>query len=241
MGIAEQAQFLTARQGRQFHPVPPAALLEGEAVPLRGPVGVGGLRALGCRTSGLLARARVRAAGGELIQQRGEFFLHLDHGSGLAQLTAESRDLTLQAGDLPLPRVGPRERPAGSRAPPARRRPLLPPRGDQRRVQALPPEQGALALLVQALVLGQDSLLVRRTETCVTDRGSTCGSGAPRSLLPARNGDTGGGRAEGPIPSEGFLPVDGGRAADVQQPDRGGEFNRSVVSGRAAIDIEGER
>jgi hypothetical protein len=43
-----------------------------------------------------------RAVGGELVQQRGEFFLYLDHGAGLAQFLAELGVLSLQSGDLLL-------------------------------------------------------------------------------------------------------------------------------------------
>ncbi|MFD9950580.1 hypothetical protein ACFWYW_57930 [Nonomuraea sp. NPDC059023] len=60
----------------------------------------------------LLAPIRRRlAAGGELIQQREELSLHLDHLAGLTELGTQPLDLRLQRVDLLVPRI--RLRPAG--------------------------------------------------------------------------------------------------------------------------------
>src|SRR5581483_866433 len=84
----------------------------------------------------------------------------LDHVFGLVQLAGQPLVLPPQPGHLPLHRIG--------RRPPRRLGqlgqgapvPLPAPLRDQRRVQPLPPQQSALAGLVQLLVLGQDLGLV---------------------------------------------------------------------------------
>src|SRR6266705_1248019 len=102
------------------------------------------------------------AVGGELLQQRREFSLVLDHLAGLAELTGQALVLLAQPVDLPVAgigglasgRLGQRlERAAVALPAPLRQ---------QRRVQALAPEQRALAGLVEALVLLEDLRLVLR-------------------------------------------------------------------------------
>src|SRR5919204_2352999 len=111
------------------------------------------------RSSRLAARRR-GAVGGELLQQRRELSLDLDHLAGLIQLAGQALVLPAQPGVLPLHRIN--RRPARGRTQRLERASvtLLAPLGDQRGVQPLATQQRALAGLVQPLVLGQDLGLV---------------------------------------------------------------------------------
>jgi len=109
---------------------------------------------------------------GELVQQRGELSLHLDHGPGLVQLRGQPLILPPQPGQIAISSI--RCRVSGGLAQRLQRAlvTLLAPGTDQRGVQAFAAQQRALAGPVQRLVLGQDLLLV--------------GRGVPAPLSPSR-------------------------------------------------------
>src|SRR5690606_29398285 len=109
-----------------------------------------------------LAPGLGRAAGGELVQQRGELSLHVDALPRRAQLLPQTVVLPTEPGVLTLPRIGrgPACRLGQRMAHPLV--PLLTPRRDQAGVQTLPAQQRALTGLVQPVVLLQNPGLIGR-------------------------------------------------------------------------------
>src|SRR5690606_8494208 len=104
------------------------------------------------RSSRLAPLRRRGAVGGELVQQRRELSLDLDHLLRLAQLGGQALVLAAQPGDLAIAGIGGlAARRLGERFERAAVA-LLAPLRDQRRVQALPAQQRALASLAQALL-----------------------------------------------------------------------------------------
>src|SRR5438270_7402346 len=102
----------------------------------------------------------LRAVRGELLQQRGEFSLDLDHPPRFREISLQPRILVLQLRQLMLARIN---RWSTTHWAQPRQRSLIPlvaPFGDQRRVQAFTSKQRTFGVAAAALVLSQDPQLV---------------------------------------------------------------------------------
>jgi hypothetical protein len=99
------------------------------------------------RSSRLALLGPGHAVGGELLQQRRELSLDLDHPAGLVELGCKPLVLLAQPGDLQVAGIGRLAPRRGGQRLQRTTVALLAPLGDQRRVQALAPQQRTLAVL----------------------------------------------------------------------------------------------
>ena len=115
-----------------------------------------------CQIANRLVSHHLGAARGELLQQRGEFSLDLDHVVGFGQISLQPRVVPLELGYLLITRII--ARPTGWRCQALQRAviALLAPFADHRRVQPFASQQRPFGTRIAALVFGQDPQFVWR-------------------------------------------------------------------------------